>query len=487
MYSPFPSTPSRGRSRFSKVLPTPPVDSSVAAESSPAPALTSRAVRTDLPTLPCEAVKAPKMAIARRPVGGVGGEVKLPARTTSIASVSSVYSDSPGLSRSLSDSSTKDSLSGIDSEDGPTPPLPPKDKDGRNQDEGPQTANKVSPNSISSLNNSPQRPEIWRRRSAKSDRSIVFPDLKLQKSNGSTASPPRRQEQQNDPKQLPRSLAGRKPVPLRAAPPQPDFMGNKISKLRKRGSSESSSKDEGPTQPAPQQYSTGPRLPTPDYVKTDRQQPLTPNVLSPVSPFTPPDDKPPLVPRKSESRSQASSQRSGSEATIVAPTHESVPQIKSPTKENLFSSQGHTRDTSDTLTITSEPAVRLSPQPQRPTATARILTPQPSPDKTSPLSLPSPVSHAQYFPTIQSPAARGTIFPGPALTLVHFDCYQYHKFMRSTNNRTCPVACMICERKDSEMRWRCAWCCLSACGSCMQVLSSVPGKDLRACLERLGK
>ncbi|KAH9222844.1 hypothetical protein DL95DRAFT_380608 [Leptodontidium sp. 2 PMI_412] len=490
MYSPSPSTPGRGRSRFSKVLPVPPGELATASEKSPA-ASTSRSLRTDLPPLPSDAVKAP-MAIPRRPVGGgVGGEVKneRPARAASIASVSSVYSDSPGVSRSLSDSSRKDSLSGVDSEGGPTPPLPPKDKDRENQNqnqnygEKPQTTHKLSSNSISSFDNALQPTEIWRRRSAKSDHSIVFSDLRLQKSNGSTASPPRRQEQPTERPHLPRSITGRKPVPARPAPRQPEFMGNKISKLRKKGSREDSSYDEAPAPAPPQPYDSVQRLPTPEYLKADKQQPITPSILSPVSPFTPPDDKPPLVPRKSESRSLAISHGS-SDATIVAPTAP-TPENDPPVRNGLLAA--HFRDGSGSLIITSESVVMSSPQPQKPLAASRILTPQPSSGKTSPLSLPSPASHAAYFPTVQSPAAQGTIFQGPALDLVHFDCYQSHKLMRGSNNRVCPVSCMMCQRQDTDKRWRCTWCCLSACGNCMRVLDSVPGKDLRLALEKIGR
>jgi hypothetical protein len=68
---------------------------------------------------------ASTMSIPRRPVGAAKSQ-----RAPSIASVSSVYSDSPGLSRSISDSSknSRDSLSGSDSQTGRTPPLPPKDE-----------------------------------------------------------------------------------------------------------------------------------------------------------------------------------------------------------------------------------------------------------------------------------------------------------------------------------------------------------------------
>lgn len=475
MFSTFPSTPGRGRSRFSKALPISPGDTSKSRERVSSPALISKYMHSPLPALPKEQMA---MAIPRRPVGaptgtGIGGTEL--SRAPSVKSVSSVYSDTPGLSRSLSDTSTKDSLSGVDSDVGPTPPLPPKDR--QRQQNLPATPDKLANGSLPNFNPSPPRPELWKRRSVSSNKSISFAELKLAKSNGSTASPPRKQEPQQD-RGLPRSVAGRKPVPARPAPPQPDLMGNKISKLRNKGQGEKgdTSDDLGKNEAPKQGYPSFQRLPTPEYLKADKQQPPTPQVLSPASPFTPPDDaKPPALPRKSDSRAEnirPNISRSDSNSTTIRPAVSST-------------HSRETSETSQTLTITSEAPVLLAPHPEKPFA-ARLLTPQPSPDKTSPLALPSP-THGKRFPTIQSPAAKGTIFPGLPLDVVHLDCFQAHKLMRSTKNTVCPVACMICKRKDTEMRWRCTWCCLSACGSCMQVLTSTPGRDLKTCLERVGK
>ncbi|KAI9050083.1 hypothetical protein LZ554_006227 [Drepanopeziza brunnea f. sp. 'monogermtubi'] len=444
-------------------------------------------------------------------------QVKLPARTDSLASVSSVYSGSTdGSSQSLSDISTntKDSLSGIDPEVGlgPTPSLPPADKDALIQEAGEESrpAKRSASNSISSLN-SQKKEAIWRRRSLRrSDSSIVivFEDLQLTKSNGSTtASPPKRQEQASK-SQVPIPLSittNRKPAPFlanRPAPPQPDLMGSKVSRLRKKGSVEGNigSKDgglQGPDRkPPPQQYPAGPgpgpgpRLSMQDYARKGKQQPSTPSAPSPVSPLTPPDDGPPVLPSISESRSQNSSQYSSSEATIVAPNIAPIASMALLSKENLNPSYGHSRDISEALTIDSQPTAR-SPKLQKPQATRRILSPDPPPTSppmsiTSPRqSMTSPLGRAQYFPTIQSPASPGFIFPGPPLDLVHFDCYHSHRLMRRTTNGKCPVACMICQGKDTRDRWRCMWCYLGACGSCMQVLSQIPGRDLRVCLEQL--
>jgi hypothetical protein len=446
----------------------------------------STALHSALPPIPKDSPpvlqsKMSAMAILRRPVGGAPSE---PSKTASVGSFSSsVYSDSPGFSRSLSNSSnkTKDSQSGIDSESGPTPPLPPKDSQ---RQQLPETPKSTLASTAEGFQTSPPRPEIWRRRSVKSDRSIVVPELRLNKSNGSTASPPRQLPPERElpavPSQLPRSLQGRKPVPVRPAPPQPDTsgMGIKLSKLRdkhKRGSSDSSENAQPHTHPT----FTPTRLPTPEYLKTDKQQPMTPQVQSPE---TPPHDLPPVVPQKSESRN--TSQNTLVPDGVLADTTN---------RPNLLSS--HSRDTSETLTITSEPQVMRSPQPKKAYA-AKILTPQPSPpvdpSVSSPLVLPSPAAPSNQntnikFPKFSTPASPGTVLQGPEIGIVHFECYQNHKLMRSSKNVLCPTACMICKKKEGGPRWRCSWCCLSACGACMQVLTSVEGRDLRVCVERVGK
>lgn len=468
MFSSHPKSPERGRSRFSKALPVAPGNEDRVEERSP-PALTSKYMHSPRPPLPQE-----KMTIPRRPVGGQVEVTKPP----SIKSILSNYSDSPGPSRSVSDSSTKESLSGVESE---TPQLPPKDSQRRPQTP-PKSTNKLLDSPFADFTPSPPREEIWRRRSVKSERSLNFPNLKLQKSNGSTASPPRRQEPSTSERPLPRSTTSRKPIPARPAPPQPaaDSMGNKLTKLKRGSGDKSSSSDESRNEPPKHAYSPLKRLPTPEYLKADLL-PSTPQIHSPLSPFTPPEEKAPTLPQKSESRqdSRANVLRTNSESTTIRP-------------DIISSTDSHSRTTSETLTVNSEPAVIYGPQPTKalPAATqTHLLTPQPSNgENTSPLYLPSPINAlSAKFPTIRSPAAHGTIFPGPPLNVTHFECYQSHKKMRSTSNTLCPVACMICKRKDTEVRWRCTWCCLSACGSCMRVLSAIPGKDLKVCLDRLSR
>ena len=494
----------RGCSQFSKALPLPPEPPApppLAKDKPHAQAMTSIATLSQ-PPIPSESPPSLRsmnstMSIPRRPVGALPTEH---SKSASIASTSSADSSSPGFSRSLSNGSdkTKDSLSGIESEADVTPPLPPKDSQ-RQQ----QTTTK-SP--ASGFQTSPPRPEIWRRRSVKSDRSIIFPELKLSKSNGSTAGPPLERELPLVPSHLPRSQP-QKLLPARPAPPQPEFggMGNKFSKLKeiaKRGSSDTSEDVQHPNQPSFHSK----RLPTPEYLKSDKQhQSKIPQVLSPVSPETPPvDDIPPAVPQKADSRSTSS-------LTIVPdavyanttklPSSDSRDNSDTLSRPDLLSA--HSRNTSETLTITSEPRIMRSPQPQKSYAAAKILTPTPSPPpltdrsqqaspQTSPIQSPSALTSpaaklSNQFPNLSTPATPGKIFQGPELSIIHFDCYQNHAQMRNSKNILCPVACMICRKKEMGPRWRCTWCCLGACGRCMQVLTSIPGRNLRICLERIGK
>ncbi len=483
MLSSYPQFSAGGRSRFSKVLPAPPDSPSSPQVSLPPPpslplhsskqmTVPSPPLETDAaPSLPALTRAATTMSIPRRPVGAQPNHVK------TASSSSSIYSESPGISKRFSDSSTsdtKDSLSGIDSEEaGPTTPSPPS-KDSRTQHEPPQSACNDLARPLTILKSSPPRPEIWKRRSVKSNKSISFTSLKLDWSNGSTASPPRKQEPSADPP-LPRSLRGRKPVPSRPAPhPQPDLMGGKLAKLKNKllrdrpDKSGNAAKVE--SYPSSHQYGAFQQLPKPGELESDKidnEPPSVPHVLTPSLPDTPPVDDAPAASQKSQS-------------------WDLIPEVNAlqATNELTLLASKHSRQSSETLTVTSEPTVMQSPQPQKAFAVG-ILTPQPSPAKTSPLSLPTPAVHSIRFPILPQIAPPGTVMPGLPVTELQLDCYQSHKYMRGTKNTLCPVACMVCGRKDREQRWNCTWCCLSACGPCMKVLTSLPERDLSECLERI--
>ncbi|KAG9232515.1 hypothetical protein BJ875DRAFT_485983 [Amylocarpus encephaloides] len=486
MASAFPATPGRGRSRFSKALPMAPRE--------PSPKSFSRYQHSPLPALPKDAMAAPMM-IPRRPVGGsVKEKAELSQSSSIAASLSSVYSKSPGLSDGSDSSSDheNDSLSGVDSETGP-PPLPEKDAQRQHARTPPQAH--ILAQLSAGYKSSPSPTEIWRRRSVKSEGGIRFPDLKLERSNGSTASPPQRQERPERslpaiPFQLPRSTNNRKPVPTRPAPPQPELMGNKITKLKEKekekhsraklnafANEEPVNRENGTaTQNHDPSDSDLAHRPTQERVKQENKSPIiTTTALDPSSPA-------PDLPRRSDARLPTRG-----ETVTLLPTVSITTTSEDPI--DYLSSTSHSRDASETLTITSDTIMR-SPQPQKPHAATRILTPQPSPSPTmsptSPLAVPS-LSKIS-FPTYPAPVALpGAVVPGPPLSTIQLNCFQSHRFMRSTRNTLCPVACMVCQRRDADQRWRCSWCCLSACGSCMQVLAAIPGKDLNVCLDKIRK
>ena len=470
----LPETPGGGRSRHSKALPVPPKHRLPPTKGEISPTITSIAISllSPLPPLPEDTMST--KSITRRPIGGTVIHTKI----SSVGSASSIYSDSPGFSRGLSNSidQANDSPNRFGSETAAsTPPLPPKDPQ---RQQLPKMPKPLLASPVSKFETSPPRPELWRRRSVNSDKAISLSELELTKSNGSTASPSQKHPFERSlpavPTQLPRSITSRKPVPIlsRAAPPQPDVMGSKVSKLKEKAkrSSESSSKNVTSIQ---QSQPSVTRLPTPEYQKTDNQEKLIPQISSPVSPETPPSENTPQLPAKSEARG-------GSNAG---------PLVDTTNLPSFLYTASHSRDSSETLTVTSESPVVRSPQPTK-TFAARILTPQPSPSTTpvaSPLDLPSPAHKLLTFPTLPDLAPEGTIFPAPPLKIVHLECYQSHKFMRPSRNFMYSLGCMVCQKKDAEKRWKCTWCCLSVCGSCMDVLAAVPGKDLKTCLERIEK
>ncbi|TAQ85879.1 hypothetical protein B7494_g5791 [Chlorociboria aeruginascens] len=429
----------RGHSRFSKALPpeAPPF--------LPAKPPTS----SNFPSPPPKSAMR-TMIVPRRPVG----QAK-PIDRLSIASLSSVYSESPGF-RSDSSSVTKDSLSGNDSDidSKQTSPLQLRTDCGQ-LDKSHKTPGSASSPKVGQL--SPQRPEIWRRRSAKG-RGVDFSELKLDKSNGSTAQP--QHSTIEPPLPLPRNKGQlstrRKPIPTRFAPPRPhsNSMGKSLSKPKFRSKGKKGSVDESSNDDTITPYKVCNRLPTPGYLKTNPGEPLTVRVLSPE---IAPDGESPEIPRKSVSRN-----------TII-----------SSNRANLLSSTSHSRESSATLTITSEPPIMGSPQTNKPYSSL-VFTPQPSPkpEITSPFRSPLP----GRFPTVPSLAPRGTVFDAPGLKIGHFDCHQQHRFMRNSKTTIYPVACMICGKKDLGFRFECTWCCLRCCDECMKALDSNPKRDLRTLL-----
>ncbi|PQE05424.1 hypothetical protein CJF31_00010911 [Rutstroemia sp. NJR-2017a BVV2] len=532
-------SPVRGRSRFSKALPTAPNPN----ESSDVEKLM---MAKQLPSLP-ERKSSRTMNIPRRAVGSPPSVTKKP----SMASLnSSIYTDIT-RSRSESDSSnfTKDSLSYAGSEFRKTPPLPEKDEQ---RDIRPVTPKKdpASPKSISSLRSSPGQ-EIWRRRELLSKKGIEFPDLKLFKSNGSTASPPSQSVLPPPDRSLP-SLPGLPshpqqykiilsdrqggPIPAREAPQPPiPQMGGKVSKLKSTGKRKVSIPDQidgtgriGPSNENQDSLNAGrvaqseqiPLLLSPNestLSPTHQNQPSTPQVLSPTTPPYDPSHPPHQLPSRSTARN-----------------HPSDSSTETPLLPNILT-DSHSRSPSETLTITSLPTIVRSPQPHNPNSiSSSLLTPEPSPppetrsvsnststSASASASASITISHSRhpssrttttqsyshaYFPALYSPSTlpdTRTVLSAPQLGREHLQCYAGHKYMRRSRNDLCPVECMVCRKGDvggggessasgststraAGSMWRCTWCCLRICGECMVVLAGME-KDLEAFLKAVGR
>ncbi len=459
-----------GRSRFSKALPVPPPNPSNGDESRRGKANPFPSAQRALPPPPKSNITS---TIPRRPVGSQND-----SKEPSLASVSPIYSESPMMLPNYQNFLKKESR---DIEAERTPPPPPKDKGKHRLPDIPQEPSHLHTNSTSSTtssaNTSSPRSEIWRRRSVKSDRSGSITELKLTKSNGFTASPPSvnpssllpvaKHSLPPLPTQLTRPVAGlpgRDIKPARPAPPQPDAMGSKISKtskLESKDSLPSAGKAKFGGRPTDYQPSPIKRLPTPDYQSTDTrfQQPATAQFLSPASPETPPSDLSPEL---------------GQDHTFL---REHITSSGTPKRRNDLKLLPSVR-AGEPLEITiREPSPPRSSQPQRPELPSILAIKRPPSPKTESPSR-SPEAALPGTPDC---------FPPAELSTVHFDCYQSHKQMRVSRNDVCPVACMVCEVKDTEKRWMCTWCSLRCCDPCVKGLANVPGKDLRKCLAWIGR
>ncbi|TGO50603.1 hypothetical protein BOTNAR_0387g00020 [Botryotinia narcissicola] len=373
--------------KYTKALPSTPIELKGSQQTIMSKTLPSLPARTS--SLP-ERKSSRAMSIPRRAVGST----PIASKKSSIASISSSgYSDSV-LSRTLSGGSnfTKDSLSYTESEFRKTPPIPEQDEQNH---VSPTTPRKDigSPRSLSSLKSSPMQ-EIWMRRSLVTQKGIEFPDLKLLKSNGSTASPPSKNGNLALDRSLPklpsqvlryRELSDRERglIPAREVPQAPAVppMGAKISKL----------KDISKRKATDQSHEIS--LPTPEYLRSDedQSQPSTPQVFSPT---TPPSDL------SSSTHLPIKSDANHTHNISVATASDRSTSQQSPLVPNLLHGN-QSRSPSETLTITSPLDVVRSPQPQKPHATKTILTPQPSP----------PAESANFSPFITSTTPTVTTNP----------------------------------------------------------------------------
>lgn len=75
----------------------------------------------------------------------------------------------------------------------------------------------------------------------------------------------------------------------------------------------------------------------------------------------------------------------------------------------------------------------------------------------------------------------------PPLTITHFECYQSHAKLFKLSNRHYTVPCMICKVESREDHWKCTWCYLWICATCVENLRKIDGRSLSALVDKVVK
>ncbi|KAK2057725.1 hypothetical protein LY76DRAFT_515597 [Colletotrichum caudatum] len=401
----------------------------------------------------------------------------------------------------------------LNEQGGGPPPPPPK------SDKTPTVASPTSPVSSSS----PQRP-LWRRRSLKSERNKEVPQLHLTISHGSTAasqpntaqSPHSAVSSRTQPPRTPLGLPGRNIRPVASQNQVSETTNNmgqeasrlkdKISHLRDGQEGANRGASHSDTALSPTQ-----RLPTPDYDKGDVKAPVVDNVVSPVSPAASPEpardpasnEQKLAVPRKAvtardlhPAQSLPQIRADGPVTSNEAPptiskdfavspiSPESKNQQPSPRSASLQQQQQqqqqqqhwqHQHKQQQQMGQWQQPATR-DQRPQQESVQYRELKVE---------DLPPPDPRAAYFPKQSTaPPSPGTIFKALPIKESMFDCYVKHRTMDRTRNRNYALACQTCGKADTEDRYKCQFCYVRMCGSCLQIFNN-NRRDLRKLMAHL--
>ncbi|OLN93922.1 hypothetical protein CCHL11_03400 [Colletotrichum chlorophyti] len=369
---------------------------------------------------------------------------------------------------------------------------------------------------------SPQRP-IWRRRSVKSDRNIEVHDLKLAVSHGSTAAShtdnaqpaysagPTSSHRQFPPRST-SNLPGRNVRPVRSQdqhpPVQEENMGQEASRLKQkiahlRGGEEDAHVGTSHSDTA---LSPTQRLPTPDYEREDVRTPVVDTVVSPISPASSPEpahdqagtEPKSAIPRKAVTTHNVHAARSLPQMRVDEPVTNSEapptvtrdfainpdPQAQHPPRSTSNQQRSHMHPPPREYTPYAPPSravaqgdMRSASREQRAeTAEYRELQAK---------DLPPADPHASYFPMHGSePVTPGIIYNAPPLKESMFDCYVKHRTMDRSRNRNYPLTCQTCAKADTEDRFKCQWCYVRMCASCLQIFNS-NRRDLRKLMAHL--
>ncbi|RCI16147.1 hypothetical protein L249_2139 [Ophiocordyceps polyrhachis-furcata BCC 54312] len=83
-----------------------------------------------------------------------------------------------------------------------------------------------------------------------------------------------------------------------------------------------------------------------------------------------------------------------------------------------------------------------------------------------------PHESASYFPVQTDKLSElGAVIPAGPLKDSHYGCYQGHRTMNRRQNRNYPLTCQTCDKADTEDRWACIFCNLRICEACMRALN----------------
>ncbi|KAJ5457622.1 hypothetical protein N7475_009010 [Penicillium sp. IBT 31633x] len=127
------------------------------------------------------------------------------------------------------------------------------------------------------------------------------------------------------------------------------------------------------------------------------------------------------------------------------------------------------------------PALALAPAPVDDGNSPQLEDFIPTPDSAEPpLSVPElpreELAPSPFVPPEVEPIA-------PALSRIHFTCYQQHCTMPVAQNTWCPMPCMTCQKFDIETRHRCVFCCLRICEECFQMLQKCKSRSVEELMD----